>query len=133
MRKISLLAPLTSLILPVALLAAGPVLSDTGHLRAQLPPGLCLECIWERILYEDWHKTPGYAVEHKLTKKISDAVAANDIKTLVKFATMPTVNLFGDRSAIQILGCDGEIVGHVPLDRTLLARIEAATAELLQP
>ena len=60
------------------------------------------------------------------------AVAANDIASLVKFATMTSVNLFADRSAIQVLGCDGEtIAGHIPVDRTLLAEIEAVIAELL--
>ncbi len=45
---------------------------------------------------------------------------------------MPSVNLFSERSAIQVLGCDGEtIAGHVPISQTLLAEIEAATAELL--
>ena len=45
---------------------------------------------------------------------------------------MASVSLFAERSAIQVLGCDGEtIAGHVPVDQTLLAEIEAATAELL--
>ena len=67
----------------------------------------------------------------KLTKEISDAVATNDIATVVEFATMPEVNLFAERSAIQVLGCDGEtIAGHVPIPLTLLAEIEAATAQI---
>ena len=69
---------------------------------------------------------------HELTKEISDAVATNDIASLVKFATMPAVNLLADRSAIQVLGCDGKtIAGHVPINQTQLAEIEVATAELL--
>lgn len=153
-------------ILAAAVLAAVPALSDTGSLRAQLPAGLCLECDWERILREDWHRTLGYALLHgdgwgdgfhigwrpgncdvihgicvviltdagELTKKISAAVAANDIASLVEFAAMPSVNLFAERAAIQVLGCDGEtIAGHVPIGQTLLAEIEAATAEVLQP
>ena len=45
---------------------------------------------------------------------------------------MPSVSLYANRSAIQILNCDGHtIAGHVPVDRTLLADIEAASAELL--
>jgi len=71
---------------------------------------------------------------HELTKGISDAVAANDIESLAKFAAMPSVNLHAGRSAIQVVGCDGEtITGHVPVDQTLLAAIEAATDEILQP
>jgi hypothetical protein len=164
MRKIALLALLTSLILPVALLAAGPVLSDSGSLRAQLPAGLCLNCKWKFGLRAHYHSTPSFAVmhgdgwgdgfhldwrpgncdvvhglcvviltdAHELTKEISDAVAANDIESLVKFAALPSVNLFADRSAIQVLGCDGKtIAGHVPADQTLLDEIEAATGEIL--
>ncbi len=71
---------------------------------------------------------------HELTKAISDAVAANDIESLAKFAGMPSVNLFAERSAIQVVGCDGKtIAGHVPVDQTLLDDVEAATAELLDP
>ena len=164
MRRITLLTPLTWLILPAALLAAGPLLSDTGNLRPQLPPGMCLDCEWRHALHAHYHQTTGLAlldgdgwgdgfhldcrrgncdVVHgicvviltdagELTKEISDAVAANDIASLVEFATMPSVNLFADRSAIQVLGCDGEtIAGHVPVGQTLLAEIEAASAELL--
>ena len=64
MRKIALLALLTSLILPVALLAAGPVLSDSGSLRAQLPAGLCLNCKWKFGLRAHYHSTPSFAVMH---------------------------------------------------------------------
>ena len=67
----------------------------------------------------------------ELTRKISGAVAANEIESLVQFAIMPAVSLFAERSALQVLGCDGEtIAGHIPINQTLLAEIEAATAEL---
>ena len=70
----------------------------------------------------------------ELTKTITDAVAAEDIASLAEFATMTSVNLFADRSAIQVLSCDGEtIAGHIPVKLTLLAATEAATAELLEP
>lgn len=69
---------------------------------------------------------------HELTKEISDAVAASDVASLVEFAALPAVNLFRERSAMQVLGCDGEtIAGHVPISQTLMAEIEAAAAELL--
>ena len=71
---------------------------------------------------------------HELTREISAAVATNDIPAWAEFAAMPSVNLHADRSAIQVVGCDGEtITGHVPVDQTLLAAIEAATDEILQP
>ena len=48
------------------------------------------------------------------------------------FAALPAVNLFRERSAMQVLGCDGEtIAGHVPISQTLMAEIEAAAAEFL--
>lgn len=70
----------------------------------------------------------------ELTRQISDAVAANDIAALARLATMPLVDLYTDRSAMQVLGCDGEtIAGHVPVGQTLLAAIKAATVEIIEP
>ena len=66
-----------------------------------------------------------------LTRTISDAVAAHDIAALAGYANMPSVVLFADRSAIQILGCDGEtIAGHVPVNAELFVAIEVAAAQL---
>lgn len=70
----------------------------------------------------------------ELTQAISDAVVAEDVASLAEYAVGPLVNLHADRSAIQILGCDRKIVaGHIPLSRNLLAAIEIAVAELLEP
>lgn len=66
------------------------------------------------------------------TQEIANAVAAGNVEKLAQYASMPFVNLHADRSAMQILSCDGEtIAGHVPIGETMLRAIEAAAAELL--
>ena len=169
MRKITQLTPLTWLILPAALLAAGPLLSNTGTLKAQGS----LECIYCEDVPGPEHWTwPFFAPRHgygpgdgihwetrygycdyvhgicvfvprggtrtltalELTREISDAVQEGDIARLAEYANIPSVSLYADRSAIQVLSCDGEsIAGHIPVHRDILRAIEAEAMELLDP
>ena len=48
---------------------------------------------------------------------------------LAGLVRVPTVRIVASRSAIQVVGCDGEmIVGHVPVDPDVLGRVAARTA-----
>ena len=68
---------------------------------------------------------------YELAQEISDAVAAQDVAALADYTKMPSVDLFAERLAIQVRGCDGRTVaGHIPLNPVLLAAIEAAAAPL---
>ena len=68
----------------------------------------------------------------ELTDAIAEAVALQDVASLAQLAMAPPVRLFGDRSAIQVVGCDQlTVVGHVPVDQALLAAVDVAVAELV--
>lgn len=65
----------------------------------------------------------------ELTRRISDAVATQDVAALARYANLPSVSLFAKRSAIQVRGCDGETISaHVPVNTELMAAIELAAA-----
>ena len=108
MRRITLLTPLHGSFCRRRF-GCRTFLSDTGNLRPQLPPGMCLDCEWRHALHAHYHQTTGLALRlgrrasiadgetamsprnlrrgdaGELTKEISDAVAANDIASLVEF------------------------------------------------
>ena len=67
-----------------------------------------------------------------LTDEIERAVATRDMATLARLVRTPTVALFQPRSAIQIVGCDGEtIIGHVPVSHHLLTAVDLMVGEWL--
>ncbi len=62
-----------------------------------------------------------------LTEAIATAAWQDDIAALVEFVQQPTVTVFADRGAIQVIGRDGEsIIGHIPVAPQTLARVRAA-------
>ena len=66
----------------------------------------------------------------ELTRRISDAVIAEDVAALLRYTDLPAVDRFAERSAIQVRSCDGEsIVAHIPVDPELLAVVEMAASE----
>ena len=70
----------------------------------------------------------------ELTREVSDAVASSDFAKLAEYANIPSVKLVADRSAIQILGCDGEtIAAHIPVAQELLTAVERATTAMFDP
>lgn len=70
----------------------------------------------------------------ELTREVAEAVASRDFATLAEYANIPSVKLVADRSAIQVLSCDGEtIAAHIPVAQELLTAVERATAAMLDP
>lgn len=90
--------------------------------------------------HADWKRGPCFMIHrycafpigaHELAQEISDAVAAQDVAALADYTKLPSVDLFAERLAIQVRGCDGRtIAGHIPLSPELLAAIEAAAVPL---
>ena len=71
------------------------------------------------------------ATPRDLTNAIADAAARQDVVTLADLLITSPAHVFAERSAIQVLACDGEtIAGHVPVQRNLLQSIQAAVAEI---
>ena len=71
---------------------------------------------------------PTFAVG--LTDEIERAVATRDVAKLASLVKTPTAALYQARSAIQIVGCDGEtIIGHVPVSDDLFTAVDLLAAE----
>lgn len=73
-------------------------------------------------LYEEHGQCDAFALASHLTDEIAEAVAEDDVELLAKFATNPDVRLVHSRTAMQVVGCDGKIAGHVPMSQHLFAR-----------
>lgn len=88
-------------------------------------PGPCLTTHGV-CYYAGWDERPG---PDELTDALAQAAARADVAGLAGLVRVPTVRIVASRSAIQVVGCDGEmIVGHVPVDPDVLGRVAARTA-----
>ncbi len=68
----------------------------------------------------------------EVTDAIAAAAASRDVEALAKLAMAPSVQLTAQRTAIQVIGCDGlTVVGHFPIDRALFSAVEIATDALV--
>ena len=66
-----------------------------------------------------------------LAQALIEAVAEGDLLHLSELMTASSAVVVESRQAIQILGCDGElIVGHVPVNEALMASLRTAVANL---
>ncbi len=67
----------------------------------------------------------------QLATTVIDAVERDDVVYLSGLVASSSAVIVESRQAIQIPGCDGElIVGHVPVDTALIASLRLAIAEL---
>lgn len=83
------------------------------------------DCLWTHGIC---HNSRGFKTRdlRELTDALAQAVASDAVAELVDLVDLPTVRVVPARSAIQVVACDGQtVVGHVPVDRTLLAVIAA--------
>ena len=68
---------------------------------------------------------------NQMAAAVLDAVEREDVKYLSGLVTASSAVIVESRQAIQIPGCDGElIVGHVPVGTALMASLRVAVAEL---
>lgn len=82
-------------------------------------------------LYDEHGQCDAFALASDLTDEIIEAVAEEDVEMLARLATNPDVRLVHSRTAMQVVGCDGEIAGHVPVGHHLfvLASTIASTQQ----
>ena len=65
--------------------------------------------------------------DFRLAEAVVDAVERADLGDLLALVTVSPAVIVESRQAIQIPGCDDDlIVGHVPLDDALMASLQAA-------
>ena len=77
--------------------------------------------------HHDWCESSGLAV----AETVIEAVAGENAAYLSEVVTGSPAVIVKSRQAIQILGCDGVIiVGHVPVSEGLMARLQAAVADV---
>ena len=116
-------------ILLAALVAAGPLLSDSGTLEAQDPLSGCLKCRSFRLFdIEDLHwTTSGLLQEHGFGYGDGVHGSPEPGNCDVIHGICVNVPRFAARELTKT------IAGHIPVNRNLLAATEAATAELLEP
>lgn len=113
---------------PSASGGAGPAHPTIEDIRWHwwMLPGPCLTTHGV-CYYAGWDERPG---PDELTDALAQAAARADVAGLAGLVRVPTVRIVASRSAIQVVGCDGEmIVGHVPVDPDVLARVAARTAD----
>lgn len=65
----------------------------------------------------------------KLVDEVATAVWEGDVRRLAEFAAHPSIRISSERMALQIVGCDDAIVGHVPIGSRLLAAVTVAAVE----
>ena len=111
---------------PDAVFGAGPAHPSIEENRwhASILDG---KCLWKHgICYNagaEGRRGPG-----ELTDALAQAAAREDVAGLTRLVRMPNVRVVAGRSAIQVVGCDGEmIVGHVPVAPHLLELVAART------
>ena len=94
----------------------------------ELKDGMCWEshnaCLW-------WEGTGEGQTVAELQAAIAAAAAVRDIDTLAQLVDLPAVAVIPERTAIQVIGCDGEtVVGHVPVEPGVLTGLRAVLADL---
>lgn len=94
----------------------------------ELKPGLC----WEVHGYCGGELSTGEAQSvAELQAAIARGAAARDIETLARLVDLPSVAVVPERTAIQVIGCDGQtVVGHVPVESGVLTELRAVRADL---
>lgn len=93
----------------------------------ELKPG---QCLWVHGLCSHGEGGETHAAE-ELQAAVAAAAALRDIATLARLVDRPAVFVVPERTAIQVIGCDGEtVVGHVPVQREVLIGLQALRAEL---
>ena len=101
----------------------GPGLNENPQWHpTQLKPGGCLQthgfCYVIQTAAED------------VRTEIATAVALRDVVALARLADLPAVVVVPERTAIQILGCDGEtVVSHVQLPKNVLTEVQAVLTD----
>lgn len=77
--------------------------------------------------HHDWCESG----QMQLATAVLDAVVREDVEYLSGLVTVSSAMIVESRQAIQVPGCDGEIiVGHVPIEAALMASLRLAVAEL---
>ena len=61
----------------------------------------------------------------QLADEVAEAVSEGDVERLADFTSHPSVRIAHKRTALQVVGCGGAVVGHVPIDAELLATLTA--------
>ncbi len=93
----------------------------------ELKPG---QCFWVHGLCTHGEGTEEYAAG-ELRTAVAAAAAQRDVATLARLVDLPGVAVVPERTAIQVIGCDGEtVVGHVPVERAVLIGLQAVRSDL---
>lgn len=65
----------------------------------------------------------------QLTDEVAEAVLEGDVQRLAHLASHPSFRITRQRMALQIIGCAGAVVGHVPIGSKLMAPITAPAVD----
>lgn len=67
----------------------------------------------------------------QLTDEVAEAVSMGDVQRLANLASHPSVRIMRKRMALQVVGCGGAVMGHVPIGSELLAAVTARAVDAL--